>query len=200
MKSKFGKNKNNVKEEKMNKKEENIDPEINDETSECESKDQISDEQADPETVCRELTEKLDDTKDKLIRKIAEFDNFRKRTIKEKSENFSLGVCETVERLLPILDNFDRAISAAETNDDKEALLEGIKLIKKQLDESLTEIGVCEIEAVGKEFDAEKHNAVMMEESDQPSGTVIEEFAKGYLYKKGDNERVIRHSMVKVSN
>lgn len=146
------------------------------------------------------LAQKLEEAKDKFLRKVAEFDNFKKRTAKEKTENFSLGICEAVEKLLPVLDNLDRAISAAESNDDKEALLEGIKMVRKQFCEALSGIGVSEIEAVGKEFDPDKHNAVMMEDSDLPSNTVIEEFAKGYAYNKDDNVKVIRHSMVKVSN
>ena len=146
------------------------------------------------------LAQKLEEAKDKFLRKVAEFDNFKKRTAKEKTENFSLGICEAVEKLLPVLDNLDRAISAAESNDDKEALLEGIKMVRKQFCEALSGIGVSEIEAVGKEFDPDKHNAVMMEDSDLPSNTVIEEFAKGYAYNRDDNVKVIRHSMVKVSN
>lgn len=145
------------------------------------------------------LAEKLEEVKDKLLRKAAEFDNFRKRTTKEKAENFSLGVCDAASKLLPVLDNLERAIAAAETNDDKAALLEGIKMVSTQFKDALTSIGVTEIEAAGSEFDPEKHNAVMMEDSDQPSGTVTEELAKGYIYKHGDTERVIRHSMVKVA-
>lgn len=146
------------------------------------------------------FAEKIEEMKDKLLRKAAEFDNFRKRTEKEKTENFSLGVCDAVEKLLPVLDNLDRALAAAESNDDKEALLEGIKMVRNQFLDALGSIGVSEIEAVGNDFDPEKHNAVMTEDSDMPSNTVTEEFAKGYVYKKGETERVIRHSMVKVAN
>lgn len=208
MKPKFGKNKSATENKNMKKKDGTMNQENVKETNQagvevddasCDSCDGNT-QPENLEVVCKELTEKLSDTNDKLLRKVAEFDNFKKRTNKEKIENFSLGICEAVDKLLPVLDNFDRAILAAETNDDKELLLEGIKMIKKQLDDALTEIGVCEIEAVGNEFDAEKHNAVMMEDSDLPPNTVTEEFAKGYLFKKGDNERVIRHSMVKVSN
>lgn len=145
------------------------------------------------------LAEKLEEVKDKLLRKAAEFDNFRKRTAKEKAENFALGVCDATSKLLPVLDNLERAIAAAETNDDKAALLEGIKMVSTQFKDALTSIGVTEIEAAGSEFDPEKHNAVMMEDSDKPSGTVTEELAKGYIYKNGGTERVIRHSMVKVA-
>ena len=105
-------------------------------------------------------------------------------------------MCDTIEKLLPVLDNLDRAIVSGEQNEDKEALLEGIKMVRKQFSDSLTGIGVEEIEAVGKEFDPEVHNAIMTEESDQDANTILEEFAKGYKYK----DKVIRHSMVKVSS
>ena len=175
---------------------------VNEAEAETETKDtEVSDVQEENSGSKDEagLAEKLEEVKDKLLRKAAEFDNFRKRTAKEKSENFSMGVCEAVEKLLPVLDNLDRAVESAEANETPEALLDGIKMIRKQFTDALADIGVNEIEAVGKEFDPEKHNAVMMEDSDKPSNTVTDEFAKGYIYKKGEIERVVRHSMVKVS-
>lgn len=158
-------------------------------------------------TECTEASEtdalkaELADTKDKLLRKVAEFDNYKKRTAKEKSENFAMGVCGAIEKLLPVLDNFDRAIDSAENDGESNAFLDGIKMIRKQFCDALSEIGISEIESVGAEFNPEKHNAVMMEDSDEyKSGTVTSEFAKGYIYKSGDTERVVRHSMVKVAN
>ena len=145
------------------------------------------------------LAAMLEEAKDKFLRKAAEFDNFKKRTAREKTENFTLGLCGAVEKLLPVLDNLDRAIGAAEGNDDKDALLEGIKMVRSQFVEALGALNVSEIEAVGREFDPELHNAVMTGESDEPSNTITDEFAKGYIYKSGDSERVIRHSMVKVA-
>ncbi len=142
------------------------------------------------------LKAELEETKDKLLRKAAEFDNFKKRTAREKEDFYKFAVCDTIEKLLPVLDNLDRAIVSGEQNEDKEALLEGIKMVRKQFSDSLTGIGVEEIEAVGKEFDPEVHNAIMTEESDQDANTILEEFAKGYKYK----DKVIRHSMVKVSS
>ena len=133
---------------------------------------------------------------DKLMRTAAEFDNYKKRTLREKDDFYKMAVCETISPILPVLDNLERAIAAAEEADGSESVVDGIKMIKKQFDEVLTTIGVEQIEAVGMEFDPEKHNAVMMAESDEPSNTVIEEFQKGYSYK----DKVIRHSMVKVSN
>lgn len=195
------KSKEENQQETMDNKESKIEKCMEDQKQQDESAEAPVQETENPEINEEEtLAQKLEEAKDRFLRKVAEFDNFKKRTAKEKTENFSLGICEAVEKLLPVLDNLDRAIVAAESNDDKEALLEGIKMVRKQFCEALSGIGVSEIEAVGKEFDPDKHNAVMMEDSDLPSNTVIEEFAKGYAYNRDDNVKVIRHSMVKVSN
>lgn len=195
------KSKEENQQETMDNKESKIEKCMEDQKQQDESAEAPVQETENPEINEEEtLAQKLEEAKDRFLRKVAEFDNFKKRTAKEKTENFSLGICEAVEKLLPVLDNLDRAIAAAESNDDKEALLEGIKMVRKQFCEVLSGIGVSEIEAVGKEFDPDKHNAVMMEDSDLPSNTVIEEFAKGYAYNRDDNVKVIRHSMVKVSN
>ena len=194
------KSKEENQQETMDNKESKIEKCMEDQKQQDESAEAPVQETENPEINEEEtLAQKLEEAKDRFLRKVAEFDNFKKRTAKEKTENFSLGICEAVEKLLPVLDNLDRAIAAAESNDDKEALLEGIKMVRKQFCEALSGIGVSEIEAVGKEFDPDKHNAVMMEDSDLPSNTVIEEFAKGYAYNRDDNVKVIRHSMVKVS-
>lgn len=140
--------------------------------------------------------EQISGLSDRLMRTAAEFDNFKKRTAREKEDFYKMAVCETVAPLLDVLDNIDRAVAAAEESEEGGSVLEGIKMIQKQFADTLTNIGVTEIEAVGCEFDPEKHNAVMMEESDQPENTVIDEFRKGYIYK----DKVVRHSMVKVSN
>ena len=195
------KSKEENQQETMDNKESKIEECMEDQKQQDESTETPVQETENPENNEEEtLAQKLEEAKDRFLRKVAEFDNFKKRTAKEKTENFSLGICEAVEKLLPVLDNLDRAIVAAESNDDKEALLEGITMVRKQFCEALSGIGVSEIEAVGKEFDPDKHNAVMMEDSDLPSNTVIEEFAKGYAYNRDDNVKVIRHSMVKVSN
>lgn len=195
------KSKEENQQETMDNKESKIEKCMEEQKQQDESAEAPVQETENPEINEEEtLAQKLEEAKDRFLRKVAEFDNFKKRTAKEKTENFSLGICEAVEKLLPVLDNLDRAIAAAESNDDKEALLEGIKMVRKQFCEALSGIGVSEIEAVGKEFDPDKHNAVMMEDSDLPSNTVIEEFAKGYAYNRDDNVKVIRHSMVKVSN
>lgn len=130
---------------------------------------------------------------DKYLRLVAEFDNFKKRTQKEKDEIYSLAKTDVVLGLLPIIDNFERAEKFSE---DK-AIEEGMALIKKQFMEFLKKIGVEEIEAEGKEFDPNLHNAVLHEDRDDvPDNTVVEVLQKGY--KLGD--RVIRYAMVKVAN
>ncbi len=141
-------------------------------------------------------TEQIATLSDKLMRTAAEFDNFKKRTAREKEDFYKMAVCETVLPFLSVLDNLERALAAAETSTDAESVLSGVQMIKKQFDDTLTSIGVAPINAVGEEFDPEKHNAVMTAESDEKENTVLEEFQKGYIYK----DKVVRHSMVKVSN
>lgn len=133
---------------------------------------------------------------DKLMRTAAEFDNYKKRTAREKDEYYKNAVCDTIAQLLPVLDNLERAVSAAENAGETGSVLDGIKMVQKQFCDALTSIGVEAIDAIGKEFDPERHNAVMTGEGGDKENTVIEEFQKGYLYK----DKVIRHSMVKVSN
>lgn len=133
---------------------------------------------------------------DKLMRTAAEFDNYKKRTAREKDEYYKNAVCDTIAQLLPVLDNLERAVSAAENAGETGGVLDGIKMVQKQFCDALTSIGVEAIDAMGKEFDPERHNAVMTGEGGDKENTVIEEFQKGYLYK----DKVIRHSMVKVSN
>ena len=140
--------------------------------------------------------EQITGLSDKLIRKAAEFENFKKRTAKEKEDFYKMAVCETVLPLLPVLDNLERAVTAAEEAGETGSVLEGVKMVQKQFGDALASIGVTVIEAVGSEFDPENHNAVRTAESDEAENTVLEEFQKGYIYK----DKVVRHSMVKVSN
>lgn len=133
---------------------------------------------------------------DKLIRNAAEFDNYKKRTAREKEDFYKSAVCETVASLLPVLDNLERAVAAAEDSGESGSVLDGVKMVKKQFEDALKSIGVEPIEAVGEQFDPEKHNAVMTADSDEDENTVLEEFQKGYIYR----DKVVRHSMVKVSN
>ena len=143
------------------------------------------------------LQKELDSMKDKLMRHVAEFDNFKKRSAKEREELYSMAVCDTVEKILPVKDNLERAIQAAENTEGQESMADGVKMILKQLEEVLASIGVEEIKAVGEVFDPEKHNAVMHEENEEfGENTVSEELMKGYTCKG----KVIRYSMVKVAN
>ena len=138
--------------------------------------------------------QQVEELTDRLKRNMAEFDNFRKRTEKEKASMYVIGARDIVEKILPVVDNFERGLAQAPEGD---AFVDGMKMIYKQLMTALDEMGVKEIEAKGKEFDPNLHNAVMHVE-DENAGTneVVEVFQKGYTYK----DFVVRHSMVKVAN
>lgn len=145
-----------------------------------------------------ELEIKLSDMQDKFQRTFAEFDNFRKRTSKEKASMYDDGVRETIEKLLPTFDNIERAIASVEGKiDDNEPLYKGIKMIDKQLKEILGAMGVEEIKALGEKFDPNLHAAVAhVDDEAYGENEVIIDMLKGYKYK----DKVIRHSMVKVAN
>ena len=129
------------------------------------------------------------------MRSAAEFDNYKKRTAKERDDLYANVVCDVVLQILPVLDNLQRAVDAAETSGGTD-LLEGVKMIRRQFEEALGSIGVEPIDAAGKPFDPELHDAVMQDEdTEEEENTVTEELMKGYLYKG----KVIRHSMVKVA-
>lgn len=133
---------------------------------------------------------------DKILRNMAEFENFRNRSEKEKAAMFNLGVKSLAEKLLPVIDNFERAIAAAPP-EENQAFIEGFKMIYTQLLKNLEEAGITPIDCVGKPFDPEYHNAVMHVEDDNfGENEVVEEFQKGYMLHEG----VLRHSMVKVAN
>ena len=138
--------------------------------------------------------QQIEELTDRLKRSMAEFDNYRKRTEKEKSSMYIIGAKDIVEKMLPIVDNFERGLAQAPEDDP---FAEGMKMIYKQMMTAFDEMGVKPIEAVGKEFDPNLHNAVMHVEDESVSeNTVVEEFQKGYTYK----DFVVRHSMVKVAN
>ncbi len=147
------------------------------------------------DTALLKAQESVKNLTDRLMRTAAEFDNFKKRSAREKDDIYSVAVCDTIAKLLPVLDNLDRALAAGEENPDKNGLFDGVKMVKKQFEDALSDIGVTAMNAVGSPFDPEKHNAVMTEESDAEENTVLEELMRGYLYR----DKVIRHSMVKVS-
>lgn len=138
--------------------------------------------------------EKIEELTDRLTRQMAEFDNFRKRTEKEKSSMYMIGAKDVIEKLLPVVDNFERGLAGADLT---EPFAEGMDKIYKQLTTMLTDMGVTPIESVGKEFDPNIHNAVMhVEDEEVGENIIVEEFQKGYMYK----ESIVRHSMVKVAN
>ena len=139
-------------------------------------------------------TEQIEELTDRLQRTMAEFDNYRKRTEKEKASMYVIGAKEVVEKILPVVDNFERGLAAAQEGD---AFAEGMQMVYKQLMAALSEMGVQPIEAVGQAFDPNLHNAVMhVEDPEAGENTIVEELQKGYLYK----DFVVRHSMVKVAN
>lgn len=142
------------------------------------------------------LKEKVDELNDRLIRQVAEFDNFRKRTDKEKAQMFEQGQGNVLEKLLPIIDNFERGLQAVPEEEKDGAFADGMNKIYKQLIKQLEDLGVTPIEAVGKEFDPNLHNAVMQVDSEEyESGVVAQELQKGYMF----HDTVLRHSMVGVS-
>lgn len=141
--------------------------------------------------------EKIEELTDRLKRQMAEFDNFRKRTEKEKSSMYEIGAKSVVEKILPVIDNFERGLAAVPEEQKEDAFVTGMDKIYKQLLTSLEEMGVKPIEALGQEFDPNFHNAVMhVEDEELGENIVAEEFQKGYMYR----DTVVRHSMVKVAN
>lgn len=139
---------------------------------------------------------KIAELEDRVKRQMAEFENYRKRTEKEKAAMFEMGAKSVVEKILPVVDNFERGLAAVPEADKEGAFASGMNLIYKQMMTELEGLGVKPIEAVGKEFDPNLHNAVMQVESDEyEEGIVAQELLKGYMYR----ESVVRHSMVAVT-
>ena len=141
--------------------------------------------------------EQIAELTDKLKRQLAEFENFRNRTDKEKSQMYAVGAKDVIEKILPVIDNFERGLKSIPEDQKDGPVASGMEMIYKQLITVLTDLGVTPIEAVGQEFDPNLHNAVMhAEEEGLGENIVAEEFQKGYKYK----DTVLRHSMVKVAN
>ena len=141
--------------------------------------------------------EKIEELTDKLTRQMAEFDNFRKRTEKEKSQMYEIGAKDIIEKILPVVDNFERGLDAVKEEDKEDPFVQGMEKVYKHLLTTLEGIEVKPIEAVGQPFDPNFHNAVMhVEDENFGENIVAEEFQKGYMYR----ESVVRHSMVKVAN
>lgn len=208
------KEKESMDKEKLDQEEVNTDKEPMDTTDEEEANIDIEsmDTTDEDETVEGEDNEKkksikskfksskskeIEELTDRLMRSMAEFDNYRKRSEKEKSQMFTLGVKSLVEKLLPVIDNFERGLESIKEEDKEDSYVQGFEMIYKQLIGILEEIGVKPIEAIGKEFDPNYHNAVMHGEDEEYGENIVsEELQKGYIY----NDIVVRHSMVKVVN
>lgn len=167
--------------------------EADEETSE--ETDENPEEGSDEDEKKNPLHEKIEELEDKVKRQLAEFDNYRKRTEKEKDSMFEAGARSVIEKLLPVVDNFERGLASIPEEEQGSAHAEGMMMIYKQLMGELEKLDVKPIEAVGCEFNPELHNAVMQCESDEyESGIVAQELQKGYMYR----DTVIRHSMVAV--
>ena len=167
----------------------------------AEKSDNASDAQGAEETV--DINKKdqkdavIEDLQDRLKRQMAEFDNYRKRTDKEKSAMFEMGASDVVKKLLPIVDNFERGFKSVTEEELQTPFAKGMDMVYKQTIKMLEDLQVKPIEAVGSEFNPEFHNAVMhVEDDSQGENIIVEEFEKGYTYR----DVVIRHSMVKVAN
>ena len=153
--------------------------------------DEVTEDKADKKDLA------IADLTDRLQRSMAEFDNFRKRSEKEKSSMFDMGAKSIVEKILPVVDNFERALLAAPAEGDGKAYADGILMIYNQMIKTLEELGVKAIECVGQAFDPNLHNAVMhIVDENFGENEVVEELLKGYMYK----DTVLRYSMVKVAN
>ena len=141
--------------------------------------------------------EKIEELTDKVVRQMAEFANFRKRTEKEKSQMYEIGAKDIIDKILPVIDNFERGLSVVPEDKKDDSFVQGMEMIYKQLMTTLESAGVKVIEAVGQEFNPDFHNAVMHVEDDEVGeNIVVEEFQKGYMYR----DSVVRYSMVKVAN
>ena len=196
-----GGNKLKQKEKTKVEEKEAVVDEAEQETVEAETAKEQTAKEAGAEEVTEEEAPKADkkaqEINDKLMRTIAEFDNFRKRSEKEKSAMFEIGAKAIIEKILPVLDNFERGLDSISEDEKGSAFAQGIEQIYKQFVAVLDDAGVKVIETVGKEFDPNLHNAVMHVEDDSLVENIIaEEFQKGYMYK----DSVVRHSMVKVAN
>ena len=141
--------------------------------------------------------EKIEELTDRLTRQMAEFDNFRKRTDREKSQMYEIGAKDIIEKILPVVDDFERGLHAVKEEEKENPFVQGMEMVYKKLMTTLEAVGVKPIEAVGTEFNPDFHNAVMhVEDENFGENIVAEEFQKGYMYR----DSVVRHSMVKVAN
>lgn len=156
-----------------------------------------AEEQADSKKTADPKDAVIADLQDRVKRQMAEFDNFRKRTDKEKSAMFEMGASDVIKKLLPVVDNFERGFKSITDEEKETPFAKGMDMVYKQMIKMLEDLEVKPIEAVGLEFNPDLHNAVMhVEDESAGEGIIVEEFEKGYTYR----DTVIRHSMVKVAN
>lgn len=166
-------------------------------TEQQEQQEAAQPEEQTPEQKIEKLEAQCADYLDKYQRCLAEFDNFRKRTIKEKASMYDDGVRSTIEKLLPVVDNLERAVAVQQQNSAEDSFYKGVAMTLKQFQEIMTAIGVEPIQALGETFNPNMHSAVAHEENEEYGENIITlEMQKGYKYK----DKVIRHSMVKVAN
>lgn len=183
------------------KKKQNIDEENIAEKEEAKKNQEETEENCEnseeKDTKADAQEEKYNELNDRYLRLMAEYDNYKKRSIKERTQAYDNAKIDAINELLPVLDNLDRAVSVEVSGDEAKKILDGVLMVKKQLIDTFTKIGVKPIEAVGQTFNPELHNAVMhIEDEAYGENEIVEEFAKGYTL----NDKVIRHSMVKVAN
>lgn len=199
-----------LKQEVQEEINEEVNEEVNEETVDESEKEPVAEEPVAEEPAAEDFKEKekkkkkekkdkkdeqIEELTDRVKRQLAEFENFRNRTEKEKSSMYELGAKSVIEKMLPVIDNFERGLDSIPEADKESPVATGMQMIYKQLITELEKIGVTPIEAVGKEFDPNFHNAVMQTESDEyESGIVAQELQKGYMY----HDSVVRHSMVSV--
>ena len=166
--------------------------------AQAETETETEDSGAQPKEAGNDKNDKtVQELKDRLLRNMAEFDNYRKRTEKEKASMFDLGAGSILTKILPTVDNFERGLRAKPEDEASKAFVEGMEMIYRDFLKSLEDAGLKPIEALGQQFDPNLHNAVMHEEDDSGEENIVtEEFQKGYTFK----DSVIRHSMVKVKN
>ena len=175
--------------------EEAAEEEVKEETTDDEPKEDEKSETSNKKKDKRD--ELIEDLNDRLKRQMAEFENFRKRSEKEKTQMFDMGAKNILEKILPIVDNFERGLASAPEKEGEDGFADGMRMVYKQLLTSLEEAGLTPIEACGKPFDPEYHNAVMhIDDEAYGENEIVEELQKGYMYR----DTVVRHSMVKVAN
>ena len=190
--------------------EESVTEDISEEAEKAEGADEAQDATPEEEAVAEETSEdakenkkakkdkkdeKIEELEDRVKRQMAEFENFRRRSETEKAAMYGMGAKAVIEKILPVIDNFERGLQAIPEDDLESPVAQGMQMIYKQLLTELENLGVQPIETVGKEFDANLHNAVMQVESEEyESGVIAQELQKGYMYR----DSVVRHSMVAV--